>query len=62
MVNMVRLRRQYKTWQKNMDALAPKVGDVAPDFELYDANGENAVRLSDFRGKKPVALAFGSYT
>lgn len=34
-----------------------KVGDKAPDFELQDQDG-NAVRLSDFLGKKNVALAF----
>ncbi len=34
-----------------------KVGDVAPDFKLTDQNGKD-VRLSDFRGKKNVALAF----
>ena len=62
MVNVVRLRRQFKAWQKKYDILAPKVGDVAPEFELHDANGENPVRLSDFRGRKPVALIFGSYT
>jgi peroxiredoxin len=33
------------------------VGDEAPDFELQDQDG-NAVRLSDFSGKKNVALAF----
>lgn len=32
-------------------------GEFAPDFELKDVNG-NLVRLSDFRGKKPVVLAF----
>jgi peroxiredoxin len=31
-------------------------GDIAPDFELDDIQG-NRVRLSDFRGK-PVILAF----
>ena len=31
-------------------------GDLAPDFELVDVQG-NRVRLSDFRGK-PVVLAF----
>ena len=41
---------------------APKVGDVAPDFELQDPEGETAVRLSDFRDKRPVVLVFGSYT
>ena len=62
MVDMVRRRRQFRAWQKKYDAKAPKVGDVAPDFELSDAKGENAVRLSDFQGGKPVALLFGSYT
>jgi cytochrome oxidase Cu insertion factor (SCO1/SenC/PrrC family) len=34
-----------------------KVGDVAPDFKLTDQNGKD-VSLSDFHGKKNVALAF----
>ncbi len=34
-----------------------KVGDRAPDFELTDTEGRT-VRLSDFRGKKNVVLAF----
>ncbi|MCP4542169.1 MAG: redoxin domain-containing protein [Chloroflexi bacterium] len=38
------------------------MGDVAPDFELRDINGENPVHLSDLNGKKPVALIFGSFT
>jgi cytochrome oxidase Cu insertion factor (SCO1/SenC/PrrC family) len=36
---------------------ALKVGDRAPDFELTDTEGQK-VRLSDFRGKKNVVLAF----
>jgi peroxiredoxin len=32
-------------------------GDLAPDFELKDVNG-NTIRLSSFRGSKPVVLAF----
>lgn len=42
------------------DAIAKtnlKVGDVAPDFTLL-ANDWKPVRLSDFRGKKTVVLAF----
>ena len=32
-------------------------GELAPDFELKDVNG-NLVRLSDFRDDKPVVLTF----
>jgi cytochrome oxidase Cu insertion factor (SCO1/SenC/PrrC family) len=34
-----------------------KVGDTAPDFTLTDTDG-NKVKLSDFKGKKNVVLAF----
>jgi len=34
-----------------------KLGDPAPDFALADQSGAT-VRLSDFRGKKSVVLAF----
>jgi hypothetical protein len=37
-------------------------GDLAPDFTLKSPDGKKTIRLSDFRGKKPVALVFGSYT
>lgn len=33
------------------------VGDRAPDFTLPDSEGRD-VKLSDFRGKKNVVLAF----
>ena len=53
-----------------------RAGTEAPDFELprleigpVDANGravakvsEETVRLSSFRGKRPVVLIFASYT
>jgi hypothetical protein len=38
----------------------PTVGELAPDFELQDIQG-NVVKLSDYRGR-PVVLALGSYT
>ena len=37
-------------------------GDLAPDFSLKKVKSDETVRLSAFRGKKPVALLFGSLT
>ena len=62
MFQFIKHRNAAMAWQRKYDLSAPKVGDVAPDFELRDSNGENPVRLSDFKGKKPVALVFGSFT
>jgi hypothetical protein len=39
-----------------------QAGDAAPDFELLTHDKSETVRLSDFRGQKPVVLVFGSYT
>ena len=38
----------------------PKVGDMAPDFTLkyFDGNDLKDVKLSEYRGKKNVVLAF----
>jgi cytochrome oxidase Cu insertion factor (SCO1/SenC/PrrC family) len=41
----------------NVAHTALKAGDMAPDFTLLD-NRWNPVRLSDYRGKKNVVLAF----
>jgi len=45
---------------KREDSGMPKVGDVAPDFTLkyFDGNNLKDVKLSDYRGKKNVVLAF----
>jgi len=32
-------------------------GELAPDFELEDVEGRK-IRLSNYRGSKPVVLAF----
>ncbi|MCP4139707.1 MAG: redoxin domain-containing protein [Chloroflexi bacterium] len=55
-------KKTASVWQKKYDKNAPRVGDIAPDFSLRDVNGQNPVKLSDFRQKKPVALVFGSFT
>jgi hypothetical protein len=38
----------------------PKVGETAPDFTLhyFDGNDLKEMKLSDYRGKKNVVLAF----
>ena len=37
----------------------PEVGDLAPDFELKSHLAQDKkVRLSDFRGKQNVVIAF----
>ncbi len=55
-------RTRELDWQLASDLEAPKVGELAPDFELQDPSGRTAVRLADFRGVRAVALVFGSYT
>jgi len=62
MATMLQHKKEFNRWQRRYDAVAPKVGDAAPDFELRDAGGENPLSLSDFKGKRPVALVFGSFT
>ena len=55
-------RKKITAWQQEAEKHAPKPGDIAPDFELPELDGETTIRLSDYRGKRPVALVFGSYT
>ena len=66
LINNAKTVKQYRTtshkWQVKLDKKAPKTGDMAPDFTLFDPTGTQSVTLSDFRGQKPVALVFGSYT
>jgi len=42
------------------EAAMPKVGDMAPEFSLkyFDGNNLKDLKLSDYRGKKNVVLAF----
>lgn len=35
-----------------------RVGAVAPDFELPEHRSRDSLRLSDFKGKKNIVLAF----
>ena len=58
--------RNRNVQKEQMDAVAPSVGDAAPDFEaerLSPDGGrtESPLRFSDLLDK-PVGLLFGSYT
>ena len=39
-----------------------KVGDRAPDAEVYALDGQSTFRISDHIGRRPLILIFGSYT
>ena len=39
-----------------------KNADLAPDFDLAASDHKSRIRLSEFRGSRPVVLVFGSYT
>jgi len=40
----------------------PNPGENAPDFTLKTPDGKTEVKLSDYRGRKPVVLIFGNFT
>lgn len=44
------------------DSSGVPLGEPAPDFSLEPPRGGSRVPLSSFRGEKPVALIFGSFT
>ena len=52
----------FETMWTSARAGALHPGDAAPDFRLKTRDGRAQVTLSSFRGKRPVALIFGSYT
>ncbi len=58
----LKYRKVITDWQTQHNQYAPKKGFLAPDFELLDSEGNNSIRLSDYRDKKPVGLIFGSFT
>ena len=53
----------FETLWSEARAGTVNVGDQAPDFELSMLGDQSSkVRLSSFKGSKPVVLVFGSYT
>ena len=59
---IIKFRIKVTKQLSQLNNKAPKAGDLAPDFTLSDVTGTESVTLSDFRGQKPVALVFGSFT
>jgi hypothetical protein len=43
-------------------AEGPQLNAPATDFTLTSPDGKTTITLSDYKGKKPVALIFGSFT
>ena len=52
----------FEHFWTNVRAGQLQAGDAAPDFDLGTVDKKGRVRLSSFRGQKPVVLVFGSYT
>jgi len=55
-------RVSFMQFLSERETHAPAVGTDAPDFVLPKLGDNESVQLSAFRGHKPVALIFGSYT
>jgi hypothetical protein len=55
-------RASFMQFLSERETHAPAVGADAPDFILPTLDDNERVQLSAFRGHKPVALIFGSYT
>ena len=52
----------FETMWSRARAGTVQVGQMAPDFDLEKHDKSGQVKLSSFRGQKPVVLVFGSYT
>jgi peroxiredoxin len=53
-----KLFASFKSEEEDYPAM-PEVGDMAPDFELKShLEKDKKVKLSDFRGKQNVVIAF----
>jgi len=53
--------REYDKGSMHDEFGGPKKGQKAPDFTLTTVDGKS-ITLSNYIGKKPVVLEFGSYT
>jgi len=55
-------KRRQEINRREQEMAGPNVGEDAPDFALRTLDGKRIVKLSDFEGREPVVLVFGSYT
>ncbi len=55
-------RSEFSPARQRTGDQVPQPGEMASDFELASPDGQKTVRLSSFRGKRPVVLVFGSFT
>jgi hypothetical protein len=55
-------RSEYSPGRLNDLTNLPAPGDMAPDFELRTADTTRTIKLSSYRGQKPVVLVFGCFT
>ncbi|MFO0867774.1 MAG: deiodinase family protein [Pirellulales bacterium] len=55
-------RSEYSPGRLNDLSNLPGPGDLAPDFELRTADASRTIKLSSYRGQKPVVLVFGCFT
>ena len=53
-------RKRLMPAQKQLDTNAPRAGDMAPDFTLYDVEGKNPVgpKSGDLEGNNPHGELF----
>jgi tetratricopeptide (TPR) repeat protein len=70
-LNMPHQAKQEQAQVQRLNAQSPsvvaekagvKANDPAPGFSLPEAGSGKSVSLSDFKGKSPVVLVFGSYS
>lgn len=52
----------WEQTRKLMARVAPKPGDVAPDFSLHTLDMKATIKLSQHKDDRPVVLIFGSFT
>lgn len=60
--SLLQMRQRGRELGYDSAKRAPWPGELAPDFRLRSPDGQTTLQLSEFRGKKPVVLIFGSFT